>query len=610
MKKCATLFALLIFSSNIFAGTGGPDLFGYTWKDSDEPDGPAYNWIDILALPNVTQVKLLGDDNSRGPFYMNFDFHYYWYDVDQFYVGSNGYTLFQQGQLASPFYDLPTTNDPNNIIGAFMNDITFAGTGNTAECWYWINPDYDTLIVSWIGVPFWMGTLPYYTGSNTFQIILSAVDSSITFQYAEQTGTGYGGNTKIGIENYSGSVGLSWNTVFPNYMNPPINYAIKFYYPQNPTLQITDAAVQYNDNVTTGGIFLPVSSTSHSLTAEIKNWGTSTTSPFGVNAIVKNPSGVNVVNITDNTDTMASLQSQVMTFSSSMQPTTAGTYQFITTSQLTGDNVSSNNSKTQEIVAIDTSQTEMELGYDNGEIPFFGLGWIGGYGCIADYFIPPFYPVAITKLHYWNTTIYNQSTFAARVLDDDGAQGLPFTLYDSIYVDPSDVVLNGWTDLTLTEPIIVNSGGVYVTWDMKGENIFLGMATLPPLSYRSFEAGHDDWGTFRFSQYYDPLINITIEKYSYPTGISINDNQFLQLQLFPNPCSGTVNLVYSIPENQRSNMIVIFDVRGKEIKEIDLGAGAGMHQLNLDISELDNGIYFAELVSGNRKAMQKMVVVN
>src|ERR1043165_3879334 len=84
MKILFTLITLLIFCSTLFAGTGGPDLYGYTWKDSNEPDGPVYNWIDILPYPSSTQVKLLGDDNSRGPFAMDFNFHYYWYDVNQF----------------------------------------------------------------------------------------------------------------------------------------------------------------------------------------------------------------------------------------------------------------------------------------------------------------------------------------------------------------------------------------------------------------------------------------------------------------------------------------------------------------------------------------------
>jgi len=185
MKQCATLLLLFFISLRLFAGTGGPDSFGYTWKDSAEPTGPPYSWIDILAFPTATEVKLLGDDNSRGPFTMNFNFNYYWYDVNNFWVGSNGYIMFQDGQCASPFPTFPSSSAPNDMIGAFMNDLTFVGIGDSAECWYWINSGKDTLIVSWIHVGFFDIIPSGFSGDNTFQIILSTVDSSITFQYKE-----------------------------------------------------------------------------------------------------------------------------------------------------------------------------------------------------------------------------------------------------------------------------------------------------------------------------------------------------------------------------------------------------------------------------------------
>src|SRR5205823_6619887 len=143
----------------------------------------------------------------------------------------------------------------------------------------------------------------------------------------------------------------------------------------------------------------------------IKNWGTSTAPPFTVIGKVIGPLGNNVVNTNATTDTLLSQESQDIIFSQALQPTTAGTYQYITNTSLTGDIVSTNNSKTQEIVAIDTTQSEMLLGFENGEVSGFGVGWVGGYGCISVHFIPPFYPVAITQLHYWTTSFYAGATF-------------------------------------------------------------------------------------------------------------------------------------------------------------------------------------------------------
>ena len=118
MKQLFTLFFSVLVSVSAFAGQGGPDTWGYTWKDSNEPGGPVYSWIDIVS-EGGTEVKLLADDNSRGPFPMNFDFTYYWYDVNQFWVGSNGYLLFQNGNIASPFQWGASTLAPHHGVAAF-----------------------------------------------------------------------------------------------------------------------------------------------------------------------------------------------------------------------------------------------------------------------------------------------------------------------------------------------------------------------------------------------------------------------------------------------------------------------------------------------------------
>lgn len=365
MKQLFTTIVLIFASVALFAGQGGPDTWGYTWKDSNEPGGPVYNWIDIVS-EGGTEVKLLADDNSRGPFPMNFDFTYYWYDVNQFWVGSNGYLLFQNGNIASPFQWGPSTLAPNDVIGAFMNDLTFGGLNDSAECYYKVNAAKDTLIVSWINVPYFDTNANGQSGNNTFQIILSAVDHSITFQYKDVTPTSpYSGASSVGIENYSGSIGLWFNA--STFVSPPENFAIKYYYPVSPTLAVTDAAIIYNDNPETGAIFLTNNSPdAHNLKALVKNYGTVTTNPFNVQTVVKDPQGTNVVSNFFLTDTLEAQETQEITFSQQLNPVLAGTYKYFTITQLPGDYPPTNNSRTQEIVVVDPTLPEVRLGYDAG----------------------------------------------------------------------------------------------------------------------------------------------------------------------------------------------------------------------------------------------------
>ena len=59
------------------------------------------------------------------------------------------------------------------------------------------------------------------------------------------------------------------------------------------------------------------------------------------------------------------------------------------------------------------------------------------------------------------------SSFTAKIYDDDGPNGEPGTLIDSIFVDSFSVIA-GWNNIPLSNPHIINDGGVYVLWYMEG----------------------------------------------------------------------------------------------------------------------------------------------
>ncbi len=616
MKKIYSLFILLLFSSTMFAGTGGPDIFGYTWKDSNEPGGPAFQWRDIISVAGASQVKLLGDDNSRGPFFMNFNFHYYWYDVNQFWVGSNGYIEFHDGQIASnPFFpSFPNPALPNDVLGVLLNDFTFLNANNPAQCWYYLNPALDTLIVSWEDVPFFDIVAEGYSGTNSFQIILSAVDSSITYQYlhADQFNPVQLIQSSVGMENYAAvpGAGLQW-PLAATIQTPPDSFAIKFYYPHPPLLtSVTDAAVLQNDNPSTGGVFVVTNGDPYPLTTKVRNYSTHSVDSFDVYGKVVTPGGATFLEENFYTDSLLSAQSQDITYNSAFVPTTAGTYKFITLTELPNDpNASGNNSKKLEIVALDSTQTEMWLGYDGGAINgLFGLNWVGGSGGAGNYYAPPFYPVAITKLHYWITSYAATDAFIAKVYDDDGVQGLPFTLFDSLYVPSSNIVLNGWTDLTLASPIIINNGGFYVSWDEVGPTIVLGCAQSDPFSNRGFEEFENIWGIYRYRETQDLMIAATIEKYSYPTGVVTPIDNAISLSVFPNPAHDQVNMLYSTGDSKVNNELHITDLHGKMLQSILLGKGSGTLQKSFDVSSLPQGIYFVTLWNGKQNTVQKLVI--
>lgn len=178
-------------------GSGGPDSFGYSWIDSDEPGGPVFNWIDISFTATAT-VGGLTDDNFAGPFPIGFSFNYYGTPYTQFYVGSNGFIGFgpptDYGSNSNA--PLPNTATPNNFLPFCWDDldpqggIVYYKTGG------------GRLVVQFKNYGEFGGA-----GRINAEVILRS-DGSITYQYLNFLNGFDALSSSVGIENGDGSDGL------------------------------------------------------------------------------------------------------------------------------------------------------------------------------------------------------------------------------------------------------------------------------------------------------------------------------------------------------------------------------------------------------------------
>ena len=131
---CLLAICLSLSSHNTEAESGGPDSFGYTFKDSDEVDGPTNNWIDVSS--NGTAINISDNDGPHdsvaGPYELGFNFFFYgeWYS--QWWLhGDNGAITFSQPEGVSwtphNFSDDWQDSEPNHdidMIGAFKTDLS------------------------------------------------------------------------------------------------------------------------------------------------------------------------------------------------------------------------------------------------------------------------------------------------------------------------------------------------------------------------------------------------------------------------------------------------------------------------------------------------------
>ena len=184
-------------------GSGGPDAFGYSWIDSDEPNGPQYLWEDITTTGTqvtnwiASSIYDPEDEGYAGPFPLGFNFKYYGNTKTQVYIGSNGVLLF--GPINQSYYvneSIPNTAVPNEFIAPFWDDLDGSTQGTVHY-----KQDGNRFIVQFTNWPvfFSPGT------SLTFQVVLYS--SGQILVYYNNMNASLTGAT-VGIENGDGTIGL------------------------------------------------------------------------------------------------------------------------------------------------------------------------------------------------------------------------------------------------------------------------------------------------------------------------------------------------------------------------------------------------------------------
>ncbi len=148
---------------------GGPDNWDYEWRDNLEDDGPEYEWVDIRQFDGVRNFNM-GDDQTTGPYMLEWEFPYYDHASDRVWVCSDGWV--------SPTWGGYTRSFPNYPTAQFGDMWTHSGLdwlGGNHPCMFWTNGQ-DLAIVTYG---------PNYEGQGMAHQVIINGDGMITFQYGD-----------------------------------------------------------------------------------------------------------------------------------------------------------------------------------------------------------------------------------------------------------------------------------------------------------------------------------------------------------------------------------------------------------------------------------------
>jgi subtilisin family serine protease len=175
--------------------SGGPDVFGYRWGDSDG-NSVIYDWTDITATGTAMSFS---DDSVTSAIDLGFTFEFYGVEYTQIRVSSNGFLTFSDSPTSGccTGQPIPSVDSNNNLIAWAWRDLhPKEGSGH-----YLIEADKVTFQFTDFGEFSGGG------GTITAQVIIYE-NGIIKLQYHSFTETFRSNEVSIGIENTDGSDGL------------------------------------------------------------------------------------------------------------------------------------------------------------------------------------------------------------------------------------------------------------------------------------------------------------------------------------------------------------------------------------------------------------------
>ena len=98
-------------------------------------------------------------------------------------------------------------------------------------------------------------------------------------------------------------------------------------------------------------------------------------------------------------------------------------------------------------------------------------------------------------------------------------------------------------------------------------------------------------------------------EYSDVIEVNISPQQYELLQNYPNPFNPYTVIQFSTPTAGYVNLVV-FNILGEQVAELVNGfKESGVYKINFDASELNSGVYFYKLSTGNFSEVKKLMVI-
>ncbi len=110
-------------------------------------------------------------------------------------------------------------------------------------------------------------------------------------------------------------------------------------------------------------------------------------------------------------------------------------------------------------------------------------------------------------------------------------------------------------------------------------------------------------------QIFELLTGVTFNQTDFTSGIkSFDDNNTIVYQNYPNPFKDFTNIDITL-KNSAKVVVTVYNMIGQEVRKIETGTlGSGTHTIRFDKENLNSGVYFYNVSTGNNSTAGKMII--
>ncbi len=562
---------------------GGPDAFGYTWRDSNEPDGPEFNWHAEYGTL-IDDFTPDSDDGISGPYELPFTFLYYGEELSELYVSTNGFLTFLEFDPDADYnwrnYALPSSQAPGAILAVWWDDQDMEDRGG--DVYYWTN-NQDSVVVTFVEMMGWSRGGPY-----TYQVIITD-DHTFKYQYLDMNmpDDDRHDESTIGFQNSAGNMGLTITYNNADYIEDELAIQI-----ETPSiwLSVTNASGVLEEGESTSvlvhanSLYLDVGDYAGNLQVNTNDPLHSTVNVPVLLHVINGEDGPNVFDIPDQEveagDPFEDIPLDQYVYDANYNDnqitwTFAGNdnLDVVITDRVAHISASDNQWIGSETITFIAANPENQR--DSTEVTF----------TVIEGNAPP---TLFSLLAPQDTDTVQQVLVTFNWQDSEDPEGGPVTY--TLYITTDGDTVDYGPLVSSIIPVGLDTTGLNVAgfqpyrwWVIAADNA------------ENYTASAD---TFGFRMYSMDAAN----GYGIPTEYAIT-------QLYPNPFNPTLSLTVSLPE--ASNMsVLIYNALGRRVAS--LGEGdftAGYHTFTFHASNHASGLYFVHVRAGNGFSEVRKVVL-